>query len=290
VASLLTLGALQFQLQDAVLNKPSPRFLGLPLALDHLWFLIVLLGFCAVYAAIPANRIAPGERTRRAMLLKGQQSLVLLGLLALWGIVRYIAELAPPIPDAPIETLLWQQFLFHIAGFALGVIAWHARIGAQMFALRSRWIVPGIVILLIPYLPLDPLLRPALGKEIYPDLTGALTLRVVELPLAFLMSLATFRLLAWAVRGPNRIITFFVDGALAIYLFHLTWAMLVLPQVRVLPLPPEAQWIIASAAVLLLAISSYLVVRTNNLTSMLFCGAPKRREPQVQACFPHQNR
>lgn len=280
IASLLTLGAVQFQLQDIVLHRPSPRFLGLPLALDHLWFLVVLLGFCATYAAVPLARIAPGERTRRALLLAGPESLVLLALLALWGLVRYAAEQVPAIPDAPIESLLWQQFLFHAAGFALGVIAWHARIGAQLFALRSRWIMPGIALLLIPYLALDPLLRPALGKEIYPDLAGTLTLRAIELPLAMLMSLALFRLLAWAVKGPSRTISFFVDGALAIYLFHLLWAMLVLPQARALPVPAEVQWVIASSAVLLLAIASYLIVRSNGITSALFCGttpAPNRK-------------
>lgn len=274
VASLLTLGAVQFRLQDALLHKPSPRFLGLPLALDHLWFLVVLLGFCAVYAAIPADRIKPGERTRRALLLDGPQGFVLLALLGLWGLIRYGAELVPPIPDAPFETLLWQQFVFHAAGFALGVMTWHARIGPEFFALRKRWIVPGIGLLLIPYLPFDPLLRPALGLEIYPDVTGTLALRIIELPLAFLLSLALFRLLALAIRGPSRVVTYFVDGALAIYLFHLAWAMLVLPQVRALPLLPEVQWLIASGAVLLLAMMSYLVVRQTRLTSVLFCGSP----------------
>ncbi|NLR71331.1 acyltransferase family protein [Novosphingobium sp. ERN07] len=281
LASLLTLGAVQFQLQDMVLHQPSPRFLGLPLALDHLWFLVVLLGFCATYAAIPFASMAPGEKTRRAMLLAGSESLVLLALLALWGLIRYAAEQVPPIPDAPIESLLWQQFLFHAAGFALGVIAWHARIGPQFFALRSRWIIPGIVLLLIPYLALDPLLRPALGKEIYPDLAGTLTLRAIELPLALLISLALFRLLAWAVKGPSRTITFFVDGALAIYLFHLLWAMLVLPQVRALPVPAEAQWLIASGAVMLLAVASYLIVRSNSITSVLFCGTTPTPSPTV---------
>lgn len=281
IASLLTLGAVQFQLQDIVLHRPSPRFMGLPLALDHLWFLVVLLGLCATYAAVPLARIAPGERMRRAMLLAGPESLVLLALLALWGLVRYAAEQVPAIPDAPIESLLWQQFLFHAAGFALGVIAWHARIGAQLFALRSRWIIPGIVMLLIPYLALDPLLRPALGKEIYPDLAGTLTLRAIELPLAMLMSLALFRLLAWAVKGPSRTISFFVDGALAIYLFHLLWAMLVLPQARALPVPAEVQWVIASSAVMLLAIASYLIVRSNGITSALFCGTTPAPNPKV---------
>ncbi|MFY7838156.1 MAG: acyltransferase family protein [Novosphingobium sp.] len=283
IASLLTLGAVQFQLQHIVLHRPSPPFMGLPLALDHLWFLVVLLGFCATYAAVPLARIAPGERMRRAMLLAGPESLVLLALLALWGLVRYAAEQVPAIPDAPIESLLWQQFLFHAAGFALGVIAWHARIGAQLFALRSRWIIPGIVMLLIPYLALDPLLRPALGKEIYPDLAGTLTLRAIELPLAMLMSLALFRLLAWAVKGPSRTISFFVDGALAIYLFHLIWAMLVLPQARALPVPAEVQWMTASSAVMLLAIASYLIVRSNGITSALFCGTMPAPNPKVSS-------
>lgn len=278
LASLLTLGALQFQLQDLLLHKPSPRFLGLPLALDHLWFLIVLLAFCVTYALVPQRRLQPGPTVRRALLMEGPGSLALLLLLALWGLVRYASEQLPPIPNAPSETLLWQQYVFHAAGFALGVVAWHGQIGEQVFALKSRWIVPGIALLLIPYVPLDPLIRPALGKEIYPDLAGTLTLRALELPLAYLMSLALFRLLAWAVTGPSRVITFFVDGALAIYLFHLVWAMVVLPQARALPLPPEAQWLLSAGAVLLLAVLSYVVVRSTNLTSILFCGAPIKPE------------
>ncbi len=286
LASLLTLGALQFQLQDTLLHKPSPRFLGLPLALDHLWFLVVLLGLCAIYAVIPAKAIMPGQATRKALLLQGWQSLALLALLGLWGLVHLATELVPAIPDAPFETLLWQQLIFHAAGFALGVMVWHAGIGAQFFALRSRWIVPGIAVLLAFYLPLDPLIRPALGKEIYPDVVGTITLRMIELPLAFLMSLALFRLLAWAVRGPSRIVSFFVDGALAIYLFHLVWAMIVLPHIRSLPVPPEAQWVTASGTVLLLAVASYLFVRANGITALLFCGTPRPAAANVGPVKP----
>lgn len=282
-ASLLTLGALQFHLQDLLLHKSSPTFLGLPLALDHLWFLVVLLGFCVTYAAVPMQRLRPGSGVQRAMLLEGPGALILLASLALWGLLRYALEQVPPIPNAPSETLLWQQYVFHAAGFALGVLAWHGQLGERIFALRSRWIIPGIVVLLVPYVPLDPLIRPALGKEIYPNLAGTLTLRALELPLAYLMSLALFRLLAWAVRGPSEVVTFFVDGALAIYLFHLVWAMIVLPQARALPLPAEAQWLVSAAAVLLLAVLSYLAVRTTNLTSILFCGAPLKQAASAAA-------
>lgn len=282
-ASLLTLGALQFHLQDLLLHKSSPAFLGLPLALDHLWFLVVLLGFCVTYAAVPMQRLRPGSGVQRAMLLEGPGGLILLASLALWGLLRYALEQVPPIPNAPSETLLWQQYVFHAAGFALGVLAWHGQLGERIFALRSRWIIPGIVVLLVPYVPLDPLIRPALGKEIYPNPAGTLTLRALELPLAYLMSLALFRLLAWAVRGPSKVVTFFVDGALAIYLFHLVWAMIVLPQARALPMPAEAQWLVSAAAVLLLAVLSYLAVRTTNLTSILFCGAPLKQAASAAA-------
>lgn len=285
-ASLLTLGALQFRLQDLLLHKASPTFLGLPLALDHLWFLVVLLGFCVTYAAIPMQRLKPGSGVKRAVLLEGPGGLVLLASLALWGLVRYGIEQVPPIPNAPIETLLWQQYVFHAAGFALGVVAWHGQLGERIFALRSRWIIPGIAVLLVPYVPLDPLIRPALGKEIYPDLAGTLALRALELPLAYLMSLALFRLLAWSVRGPSKIVTFFVDGALAIYLFHLVWAMIVLPWARSLPLPPEAQWLLCAATVLALAIACYLVVRSTHLTSVLFCGAPRKPAPSLGVAAP----
>lgn len=277
LASLATLGLVQFQLQAMALHKPSPKFLGLPIALDHLWFLIVLLGFCLCYAAIPLARITPGDRIRRAMLLSGTGGIGLMLALAAWGAVRIACEmLVPPIPDAPIETLLWQQFVFHAAGFTLGIVAWHGRIGEQLFALRHRAILPSIAVLLAIYIPLDPLIRPALGKEIYPDLAGTLILRTIELPLAYLMALALFRLLAATVAHANAAITFFVDGALAIYLFHLVWAMLILPHARALPLPPEVQWIVAIAAVLVLSIASYLAVRSTSVTSILFCGTPAK--------------
>lgn len=279
LASLATLGLIQFRLQDMLLHKPSPHFLGLPVALDHLWFLIVLLAFCLTYAAIPIRALAPRDGLNRAMTLSGPGSVLLLLALAAWGLVRYAAEQVQPIPNAPSETLLWQQYLFHAAGFALGVLAWHGRIGEQLFALRNRVVLPAILVLLALYIPLDPLIRPALGKEIYPDLAGTLTLRALELPLAYLMALALFRVLATLVRGPSRLITLFVDGALAIYLFHLVWAMLVLPQARLLPLSPEAQWLTATLGVTLLAVASYLAVRSTNLTSVLFCGAPRKSAP-----------
>lgn len=272
VASLATLGVIQFQLQDMLLHKASPHFLGLPIALDHLWFLIVLFAFCLTYIAIPSPRLVPPEGLRRAMTLNGPGCFLLLLALAVWGLVRYAAEQVPPIPGAPSETLLWQQYLFHAAGFGLGILAWHGRMGEQIFALRKPLILPAIAVLLACYIPLDPLIRPALGKEIYPDFAGTLALRAIELPLAYLMALALFRLLAVLVRAPNRLITFFVDGALAIYLFHLAWAMLVLPPARALPVPAEAQWLAATFVVTLLSIASYLAVRATNITSILFCG------------------
>lgn len=278
VASLATVGVIQFQLQDLVLNKPSPRFLGMPLALDHLWFLIVLLGYCVCYGAIPIHRITPGPRIQRAMLLRGPGALGLMVALGGWGIVRIISELwVPPIPDAPFETLLWQQFVFHAAGFIVGVLVWHGRIGDQMFALHHWVIWPTTALLLLAFIPLDPLIRPALGKEIYPDVTGLWIMRTIELPLAYLMSLGLFRILALLVKGPSRTIRFFVDGALAIYLFHLVWAMVILPHIRATPLLPELQWLLATGVVLMLSCASYLTVRATNITSILFCGTPAKQ-------------
>ncbi|MBB3858857.1 glucan biosynthesis protein C [Novosphingobium hassiacum] len=277
LASLATLGLIQFQLQDSLLHKPSPHFLGLPVALDHLWFLFVLLGFCLTYIAIPLSRITPSPRLVKALQLQGLGGIALLFALAVWGLVRVATELLlPPIPDAPSETLLWQQFVFHSAGFTLGVLAWHGRLGEQLFALRNRSVLPAAALLLAIYIPLDPLIRPALGLEIYPSLGGMLVMRAIELPLAYLLSLALFRLLAALIRGPSRTITFFVDGALAIYLFHLVWAMLILPHARALPVAAELQWLLATAAVLVLSVASFLAVRSTSLTAMLFCGAPAR--------------
>jgi glucan biosynthesis protein C len=94
------------------------------------------------------------------------------------------------------------------------------------------------------------------------------------------MSLALFRVLAWLIKRPSRAITFFVDGALAIYLFHLMWAMIILPKARALPISPEWQWLLATGIVLMLSCASYLAVRSTNITSILFCGAAKKQAPQ----------
>lgn len=281
LASLATLGVVQFRLQTLLLHKPAMDFFGLPVALDHLWFLIVLLAYCAIYAAIPVARITPPEGMRRAMTLSGPGALALLLALSALGLLRHCLELLPQLPDTLVETSLWHQFVFHAAGFTLGLLAWHGRMGDTIFRLRNRAILFAIPVLLAVYLQLDPLMRPALGKDIYPSLAGALTLRAIELPLAYMMALALFRALARLVRKPSRTISFFVDGALAIYLFHLVWVMALLPVVRSLPVPAEVQWLLASAGVLVLSVASYLALRTNSLTAALFCGSVIRPEREV---------
>lgn len=283
VVSLLTIGGVQFVLQGAVLGHASPTFLGLPIALDHLWFLIVLLGYCLTYFAVPVERL-PGTRgINAALTLSGPSALLLMAALAAWGLLRYAIETLSGAPENPSEAQLALHFMFHSAAFLLGVLAWHGGIGERLFALKSRLLVPATLVLLAAYLPFDPLVRPALGLEIYPDFVGILTIRALELPLALLMSLCLFRLLAKVVTGPSRVIAFLVDGALAIYLFHLIWVIAVLGIVRSLPWPAEAQWFAASLAVFALSIASFIALRGNRVLSALFCGTPWRGKKAAPA-------
>jgi glucan biosynthesis protein C len=101
------------------------------------------------------------------------------------------------------------------------------------------------------------------------------------------MALIVFRLLAHLFDKPSRAVSFLVDGAMTIYLFHMIVAMLVILAMAHLGAAdwpfPTMQWMALSALVLGLSVLVFLVVRRVPLLAVVFGGqrvSPPARSQQ----------
>jgi hypothetical protein len=124
------------------------------------------------------------------------------------------------------EQELLLRYLQYLPAFAIGVLGWRLRLGNSLFAFAGRW----------------PLARadPAPDRPFPARSAGAPALRARRDPspllrvldgawgaLAYAMALIVFRLLAH-LRQAQPGVSFLVDGAMTIYLFHMIVAMLVI--------------------------------------------------------------
>lgn len=276
VGSLFTLGVLQHYFHQELLGESPGGIHGLPLAFDHLWFLCVLLGFVVTFYALPAERLpcadsAIGRRIGQALCLDGPHWPLFLGLLALWSLGQGAFEDALPRQRAFEIDLFW-QYLMHAPAFAIGVMTWRARAGERLFDLGGRRL-PALVAVLLPcYLLLNQLSRPIFGLPRRLSAAENLIGNLIELPTALVLSLLALRLLARVAHRPSRTVAFLVDGAMAIYLFHMIFVIVTVAWLPHLPLIPEAQWLTASALVLTLSIGAFLLVRNNAVLALVYCG------------------
>lgn len=284
VGSLFTLGVLQHFFHQQLLGEMPGGIHGLPLAFDHLWFLCVLLGFVATFYVVPIDRLPlTGSRLGRtlgdALCLTGKGWPAFLALLALWSLGQGAFEDALPRHRAFEIDLFW-QYAMHAPAFAIGVLAWRLRVGQRMFDLPGRRL-PLLAAMLVPaYLALAPLLRPILGLPRRLSIPENFVGNLIELPTAFVLSLLALRLLARIADRPSRLVGFLVDGAMAIYLFHMVFVIATVAWLPALPLLPEAQWLAGSVIVLAMSVGAFLVVRGNALLALVYCGKPlPSREP-----------
>lgn len=289
LASVVTLAVIQYRLKVTLSIAWVDGYRGIHLAFEHLWFLVVLLGYVFTYALRPRRAHVPDQAWRVLLGLdRGTWPLALLAL-GLWGGAVIALGLWCNLQDneAVFEQQLLLRYLQYLPAFTLGALAWRLKLGDRLFAFRGTW--PWLVTLplMIGHFMLDPLVRPHLGWDENP----APLLRVLDGALsgalAYPVSLLVFRLLARLFDKPNRVVTFLVDGAMAIYLFHMTFAMLVVLAVSrlggtSLAAPdwpfPTLLWLAMSALVLALSALAFLVVRRVPLLALLFCGTrPIRR-------------
>jgi glucan biosynthesis protein C len=290
VASIATLAVIQYHLKVMLSAAWAPGLYGWPLAFEHLWFLIVLLAFIFTYALRPA-RAWVGDRMWRPVLGldRGTWPLALLAL-AVWGAGLAWAGQVLDLQDS--ETVFEQELVLryfqYLPAFAIGALAWRLRLGNAIFAFEGRWPWLAVPPLMITHFLLDPLVRPHLGWEADPSAPLKVLDGALACALAYAMSLVVFRVLAHMFDRPSRAVSFLVDGAMAIYLFHMIVTMLVtlaLSSLGAAAWPfPTLQWLAVSVLVLALSVLVFLSVRQVPLLAIVFGGQrvvrPARPAPQ----------
>jgi glucan biosynthesis protein C len=278
VASIATLAVIQYHLKVMLSAAWAPGLYGWPLAFEHLWFLIVLLAFIFTYALRPA-RAWVGDRMWRPVLGldPGTWPLALLAL-AVWGAGLAWAGQVLGLQDS--ETVFEQELVLryfqYLPAFAIGALAWRLRLGNAIFAFEGRWPWLAVPPLMITHFLLDPLVRPHLGWEADPSAPLKVLDGALACALAYAMSLVVFRVLAHMFDRPSRAVSFLVDGAMAIYLFHMIVTMLVtlaLSSLGAAAWPfPTLQWLAVSVLVLALSVLVFLSVRQVPLLAIVFGG------------------
>jgi glucan biosynthesis protein C len=266
VASVASLAVVQYHLKVMLSAAWAPGLYGWPLAFEHLWFLIVLLGFIFTYALRPARRLVPdpcgarcsgsiparrpaparpGDLGRRAG-LGGTGA----GPARQRSGVRAGTAAALPAISAGLRD--------RRAGLA-------AEAGQQPVRVHRALAAVGRAPLMIGHFLLDPLVRPHLGWDADPTAPLRVLDGALACALTYAMALIVFRLLAHLFDKPSRAVSFLVDGAMTIYLFHMIVAMLVILAMAHLGAAdwpfPTMQWMALSALVLGLSVLVFLVVR-----------------------------
>ncbi|NKJ43644.1 acyltransferase family protein [Novosphingobium sp. SG720] len=286
VASLASLAVIQYHLKVMLSPAWAPGLYGWPLAVEHLWFLVVLLGFVLTYALRPARAFVPDRLWRPLLGLDRGTWPVPLVALAAWG--AGLAWLGQVLGLQDNEAVIGQELLLryfqYLPAFVIGALGWRLKLADRLFAFEGRWPWLAVPPLMIGHFLLDPLVRPHLGWEADPTpllrvLDGALACA-----LTYAMALVVFRVLAHLFDRPSRAVSFLVDGAMAIYLFHMTVTMLVILAVARLGAAdwpfPTMQWAALSALVLGLSVLVFLVVRRIPVLALVFGGqrvAPRQR-------------
>lgn len=293
VASIASLAVIQYHFKVGLSALWAGGYHGLPLAFEHLWFLIVLLAFVAGLALLPARWPGAPEWARRALVLRGRAVPALLALLAAWG--TGLATLVEVCGLQDNEIVFEQQLLIrtlqYAPAFVLGALAFDWRLGARLFNLPLGFHAVLALALLAAHVLLDPVARPALGLPMDLAVWQRVADGALMQPLGFLLSLVAFRLLARVASRPSRAVAFLVEGAMAIYLFHMTWTMAVVTVLaRIVPqtgpdpaMAPVVQWLGSSAVVLVLSCMCFVVVRRNPLLAFAFCGVKPQAPVSGQA-------
>lgn len=288
VASVASLAVIQYHLKVGLSPQWADGFHGWPLAFEHLWFLIVLLLFVSTLSLVPLRWRMAGQRWRDALALRGWRALLLVATLAAWGALLAGTAYGLELQDneAVFDQQLLIRYLQYAPAFGLGALVWHWRMGERVFNLPLR----RTALLALPFVALhvwlDPMARPAFGLAMEIEPVWRVVDGVASQVAGVLASLVAFGVLARTASRPNRVVAFLVDGAMAIYLFHMTWAMVAVTlMARWLPAAPMpvVQWLVASVLVLAASTGCYLLVRRNSLLALAFCGV---RPPRGGATRP----
>lgn len=271
VVSLLTVGVainvLQRYMMSGAWAEPSWNLISI----GYLWFLIVLLMFVLVLYLVVDRFSLSDPSVVRALSLQGWPGILMIAFLALWGLGRSALDILMDRADIPLAGI-WGHFVLHAPAFAIGAAAQLSTLKERLFMVaRARlFMLAALVAVLV--VCLEAMARPSLGLSVTKSLIEKTVTNIVELPAAFLFSLCVFRILAGLVTKERPWVTFFVQGAMSIYLFHMLWVIVVIYGLSSLDLHPVVRWTLGSGIVLGLSSLSYMVVRHNPWLSAAYCG------------------
>lgn len=271
--SLMTVGAIQYYLQHRLLGNAVDGFLSFAINVGHLWFLFVLVALCLSLYAIPQSLLTRLKLAGEAVSLKGMSGIYLLVFLGAWGLM--IAMFNVLQRGGPVPTGLWlfMCYLQYLPAFVIGVVAVSSNLREQMFSMAGPLIVLATIALFVIYVPLDTVFRPAIGITEPKSFAEKLLSNAIEQPLGFLASICVFGLLSKLITRNFHTISFMTEGAMAIYLFHLPWTLVIVYYSQFFPeVPPELRWLVASLAVTALSTLCFLVVRQSRILSAAFSG------------------
>jgi glucan biosynthesis protein C len=274
IASLLTIGVVQHYVRAFTTGRRLEEAGSIPLTIGHLWFLIVLLAFVLTLNFVRLERVASSPKVAEAIRLRGKPALALIALLAFWGLGRAVMDDGVRRYGAGEIYSLFSHYVLHAPAFAIGACAQFGTLRAQLFTFATKRIAVGATILMIIYVCLDPLARTSLGLPVHKGFFEKLVSNLIELPTGYLASVCLFKVFSKLVTRRYAVVNFFVQGAMAIYLFHIIWAYLVIWALKPTMWPAEVQWMLGSCLVLALSIGCFLLSRSNPWSQAAFCGSP----------------
>lgn len=280
VCSVLTVGVLQFYMQAKVIGSPSETLLGLPIRVDHLWFLAVLLLFSGTLYLLPVERFSGGNLVAKGLELRGLPGVCLILALAGWGLMRSLVD--KWLPD-DIGGSIVSHFIYHAPAFAMGAAACFGSVGSRIFTYANRWHALVAMVGAAAYICLDTLARSRLGLPAAKTVLEKLASNAMDVPMGLLLSLVAFSVLNHLIRRRYAVVDFLVAGAMSIYIFHMIWTLLAIKALTYTIWPGLLQWLAGSMVVFALSTFSYLLVRQNRWLSMAFVGTGIPKAPQPVA-------
>jgi glucan biosynthesis protein C len=271
VASLFTIGVAINVLQRYIVSGQLVMPSWNSVSIGYLWFLIVLLMYVAALYLLIGKISVPDTVVTRALSLMGWPGILLISLLAFWGLGRSALDIIMERGAIPFAGI-WSHFILHAPAFAIGAAAQLSSVKERLFMIaRARFfVIAAIVAVAVVYL--EAMARPSLGLSVDKSLIEKVITNAIELPAALLFSLCVFRLLESLVTKEKPWITFFVQGAMSIYLFHMLWVVVVIYALASVELYPEVRWVLGSILALGLSSISYMIVRNHPWLSAAYCG------------------
>jgi len=250
--------------------------------IDHRWFLIILLLFCTVLAALPDTgatirklwiKVEP-QKTLRS-LLKAVYIISLL-LLPFASIVagKFAGEW---FIESDFLKFYAISFIKYGAFFVLGVVLYATPNGIARFATFTLFdICAGILAVSIYIVTYFGFYTDSAGQALYSIRIG------IESIAGFYAAKAFYLAMLFSFKKRNRTVTYFVDASFCIYLVHAVFYLLFCALMLGVSWPPLIEIMIAVSATIAASVVTYEGARRSHWLALALNGGPFKRQIQAR--------